>query len=368
MRAMRPRLSIRTAGAAGYSLVELLVVVAVITVIMGATMAGMRDAVRANETVLAITGTNNTLRAGMDLMVRDLLQVASGLPPGHVIFTPSGDDSALIRLPGPPGTAFTNANGDTDIAAVVPGTGRGPEINGVKTDTITVLMADNNFTNVGLTAVTSTSVIVDPAHNIGTGPDRVTPGQLMMVTKGSFTTLVQVTQVDAAARRLTFAAGDSLKLNQPDAAEGTLKALNAEAPVNSPASTTVTRIRMISYYLDDTVPGRPRLVRRINNGDPIKFDNKLGTVVAFDIENLQFSYDLVDGNTNPANVRFSTEDLAGTGACKPEPCTFTQIRKVNVALTARSKNGGAPNAKVHRNTLTSQVSLRAMAFVNRYNP
>ena len=63
--------------------------------------------------------------------------------------------------------------------------------------------------------------------NIAAGPDRVSPGQLMMITKGSLTTLVQVTAVDTATRRLTFANGDSLNLNQSGAAAGNLPALNA---------------------------------------------------------------------------------------------------------------------------------------------
>ena len=51
----------------------------------------------------------------------------------------------------------------------------------------------------------------------------------------------------------------------------------------------------------------------MNNGDPTNFDNALGTVVAFDIENLQVTYDLADGVTNPTNVRMDDDDLDGTG-------------------------------------------------------
>ena len=36
-----------------------------------------------NEIVLQTSTMNNALRAGMDLIIRDLLQVGSGLPPGH---------------------------------------------------------------------------------------------------------------------------------------------------------------------------------------------------------------------------------------------------------------------------------------------
>ena len=78
---------------------------------------------------------------------------------------------------------------------------------------------------------------------------------------------------------------------------------------------------MTSYYIDAiTNPRRPRLVRRMNNGDPLIFDNTLGTAVALDIENMQITYDIADGVTNPANVRMTDADLDGSGACVGE-CT-----------------------------------------------
>ena len=53
----------------------------------------------------------------------------------------------------------------------------------------------------------------------------------MLISKGSFNTLVQVTDVDADARTLTFADGDSLRLNQSAmAANGTLAGAQPEAP------------------------------------------------------------------------------------------------------------------------------------------
>ena len=159
-------------------------------------------------------------------------------------------------------------------------------------------------------------------------------------------------------------------LNQTGAGiVGNLEALNAVSPTGAaaPAATRVTRVRLITYYLDDTTsPGHPRLVRRINNGHETSFDNALGTAVAFDVENLRFSYDLNDGGTNPGGVRFVAADLTTSGACAPSECSPTQIRKVNVTLATRSQNATVPQSRVHRNTLTSQVALRGMALVNDY--
>ena len=127
------------------------------------------------------------------------------------------------------------------------------------------------------------------------GADDIEPGDLLMLTKGSASALVQVTRV--SGQQVYFDAGDSLGLNQSAAAGGTAKWLQNSAPVDTtPAagccvSTIATRVRLITYYLDTTTdPRRPRLVRRINNGSgttaATTFDNSFGTVVAFDVENL----------------------------------------------------------------------------------
>jgi hypothetical protein len=283
-----------------------------------------------------------------------------------VIEIPNGTGSSPIRQPGPPGTTWTRPAGSVNLPAVLPTPGGGPTVNGVPTDVLSVMMADNSFVDISLTAITGTTVTIAAGPTLDSGPDRVSAGQLMMVTKGSTTTLVQVTSVDLAARKLTFAAGDSLNLNQPSAANGTLNDLNNTPPANTPALTRISRVRMVTYYLDATTdPTHPRLVRRINNGDPMTFDNASGNAVAIDVENLQFSFDVVTGTTNPSGVRMTDADKTSAGACSPNPCSEQQIRKVNLALTGRSRSVGKTD-RVFRNTLSSQVSFRGMAFLDEY--
>jgi hypothetical protein len=244
---------------------------------------------------------------------------------------------------------------------------QGPTINGVPTDVLSVLMADNAFLDIGLTAVADSSVVVAAGPVLDAGPDRVTPGQLMLISKGSFNTLVQVTAVDVPARRLTFADGDSMRLNQSLAETGTLVALNAQDPVDAAASTRISRLRLITNYLDATTDAsHPRLVRRVNSGHPTAFDNTLGTAVAIDVLNLQFSYDVSNGTGNPGNVEMVAADMVAGGSCGAAACARTQIRKVNVMLMSQSPHQTAARTSFLSNTLESQVSLRAMAFVDRY--
>ena len=119
-------------------------------------------------------------------------------------------------------------------------------------------------------------------------------------------------------------------------------------------------------YRPAVADNSPRLIRRVNNGHATAFDNTLGTAVAFDIKNLQFAYDISNGTNNPGNVDMSSADMAGGGACSPSPCGPTQVRKVNVQVVGRSMNRLPPANQYFENSLKSQVSLRGMAFVDKY--
>ncbi len=110
----------RSSGSAGFTLIELLISVGIMSLIMGGTMLALAQAARANETALLVTSMNNGLRTGMDMMIRDMLQVGSGLPPGHSVQIPCC--TTRINLPGPPGTTKQTALGETEIYAIMQGT------------------------------------------------------------------------------------------------------------------------------------------------------------------------------------------------------------------------------------------------------
>ena len=144
----------------GFTLVELLVSMAITTVILGATMAAMNDAIKATDGAMLLVNMNNGLRTSMDLIVRDMLQVGQGMPAGRVIMIPNGVGALGIRLPGPPGTNLTlpGAAGlaATSFSAVVPGPGLGPQvIPGIATDIITTLQADSAFEGMDITTLTA---------------------------------------------------------------------------------------------------------------------------------------------------------------------------------------------------------------------
>ena len=65
---------------------------------------------------------------------------------------------------------------------------------------------------------------------------------------------------------------------------------------------------MITYYLDNTtVPTHPRLVRRVNNGHPRRSSTTpRARPWQMDAVNLQFTYDISNGASNPGNVEMVT--------------------------------------------------------------
>jgi prepilin-type N-terminal cleavage/methylation domain-containing protein len=394
-----PTIHTATAGERGFTLVELLVTMAITTVILGATMAAMNDTVKVTDSAIQLTDMNTALRTSMDLVVRDLLQVGQGLPSGNVVQLPSGAGSAAILMPAPPGmTYYLGALGPATervptltavppgaglgppwLSAVIVGPGMGPVVNGQPTDMIVTLAGDSAFDSIRLISLPASgknmTVWNGPNASHGAnitngGADDIHDGDMIVLSRGSVSALVQVTSVNGQS--VHFDDGDTLNVNQSGADAGTVAELRATPPdvykppnpAPNPApppvlGTEATRIRMISYYIDATTdPRRPRLVRRINN--------QPGTAVAFDIENFQVSYDLADGVTNPANVRMVAADLNGAGRCAPNACSPNQIRKVNVMLSARTKTVMKGTQQYLRSRLLTQVSLRSLAFVDRY--
>jgi hypothetical protein len=109
---------------------------------------------------------------------------------------------------------------------------------------------------------------------------------------------------------------------------------------------------MVTYYLDNvTSPPFVRLVRQVG------LYPGSATPVGETLENLQFTYNFVDGVNNPSNQ---------PGV--PAGNTESQIRSVNVYLGARSSYMVHQGNKTlySRNNLMTQVSLRSMAYHNKY--
>jgi hypothetical protein len=108
---------------------------------------------------------------------------------------------------------------------------------------------------------------------------------------------------------------------------------------------------MYLYYIDASA-GAPRLMRRLNQF--------AGHAVAGIVEDLELSYDLADGAINPTDVRtlpYTALDVTYSA---------NLIRKANVRIGVRSEVKSMPQNDYLRSYLSTGVSLRNLAFVDRY--
>jgi prepilin-type N-terminal cleavage/methylation domain-containing protein len=385
---MRKSEEIRVTTQKGFSLLEMLVSVAITVVLVGATLGALTQAQHANEGVTLLANMQENLRASMNYMVRDLVQSGEGIPIGGVPIpvNNAAPQQSAINRPGPFPALLFNTN-YTSLPAVVPGAGiglpkrdpNGAIVAGTNTDMITILYADNNlvdgannrlnsnpvFQNPGPPACGGTitaagdSVTVDPAcFNLAFGNNNVKAGDLILFTnaQGPQNVIQYVTAV--APPTISFAAaGDPSNLNARNQPNNTILNMQngAPGPGGPYPPTTITRIFMITYYLDTaTNPLRPQLMRQVNYSPA----QPVGEV----LEDLQLTFDVANSavpaaypGIGPANARDAIP-----------PDTPSLFRKVNIYLAARSETPYSPNRQYFRNNLNTQVSLRSLAFVNQF--
>jgi prepilin-type N-terminal cleavage/methylation domain-containing protein len=329
----------------GYSMTELLVAMTLALVLLGATMSSLNTAMGLNEKTTVMADLGQNLRAGMNLLVQDFVNAGWGIPTGGIPI-PSGAGATAVKRPSPPGANYNFSPAET-IAAVNPGPALGPAGNGRATDIVNIMFADNllplNQSPLDAIAANGANVTVNAGTPITGINNPITAGDLIAFSNALGNTIQYVTRV--SHQKIYFDTGDPLNLNQPAALQGNIMQLQSGG-VFPP--TTATRVWLVTYYLDTTTdPETPRLIRRINN--------RTGEVVALVLEDLQLSYDLVDGVSNPANIKIPTP-----------PNSPNQIRKVSLFLSGRTGVRMRNSQEYLRRSLTTQVSLRSLSFMDRY--
>jgi prepilin-type N-terminal cleavage/methylation domain-containing protein len=385
---------------AGFTLIELMIAMAVTMILLYAAVMAFRDASLTNQLVTQNSDMADNLRTGLNLIQTDLQQAGSGIPTGGIPLpftsnnsttSPCGTTPALVRPKLNGLTTFPPCN--STLPAVEPGNAMGPFITAPDastglptnqssyTDEITVVYADNlgldarpinaqattNPANPGcpngkltlsgttLTAVFDGTTLNSQGNyncvNFLKNGITINIGDLIMFSNSYGEALLAVTNVNG--QTLTFAKGDSFGLNGRTENGGTINYLQANGCGGTNAcfaNTSATRVWMVSYYLDNTSsPPYIRLVRRVGLNP--------ATPVGETLENLQFTYNFVDGNGNPANQ-----------PTVPAGDSESQIMLVNVYLGARSSY--QVHEGIHtfysRDNLMTQVSIRSNAYTNQY--
>jgi prepilin-type N-terminal cleavage/methylation domain-containing protein len=380
----------------GFSLIELMVSMGIVVTVVAIATGTLMQAEKATTAVSYMANTQENLRAGMHFMVRDLMQAGEGIPQGGVSLPYSGATSAINR----PGTATIFPNYYTTLPAITPGwkagqfatslnPSTGATLTGVNTDIINIIYADNILQDAaghylysypviqaapstpvcaGTINASGASVTLAPAcFTMPGATNPITAGNLIMFHNQNGTALEYVTSV--AGQTINFSAGDPAGLNQTGKTNGTVANLATSPGVFPP--TIVTRVWMVTYYIDATNVQNPQLIRQVNYPNyPAGAPVNPPLAIADDIENLAFSY-AIDSSTDAAGTYGVTKFTNGSGNA-PQPIlpdTPAQIRAVNMFLAGRSENTytalGTP--QYMRNNLSTQVSIRSLSFTNQFN-
>jgi prepilin-type N-terminal cleavage/methylation domain-containing protein len=385
--------SASTASSRGFTLMEMMIALAIGTVVLGVAVQIFSKSMAATWVVSQKAEMQQNGRASLNLLTKDVRLAGGGLPSGGFAL-PSGTGTSPVY-----GIDFTakpylgaanNAaiNFPTQAAipylyGVIPGCARGIQLNAGKgpTDIITIVYGDsvfplqnyqvtfNNATGNSVT-FTRTNAADAAVNNPGVGLQR---GDLVLFQAkigagAAATTGYAVADVTTAAPAgagpnytVLFANADPLQLNQNAATAGALKQIITATGAVSPGA-FAKRIWLITYYLwnqpnpSGAGPATPVLMRQVNGRVPIP--------VAENVTDLRFTYDTYDTAGNLLNATCDGGQAVGVNP--------NEIRTINVThLTFRSQLAGVnTSSTVTRGyqsiDLQATISARNLSFSQRY--
>ena len=365
----------------GFTLMEMLITTTIVLMVLGMAMTTFKNAMDVNQTADADGRREPEPARRHNLLVRDLMQAGREVPSGGIAIPSGGGVSRDQPARASRHDDHLGQHREHPDPGDHPGAAPGPTIDGQATDVVTMLMSDaiprgdslttgspeawidgkdaggNLVADLSVSDTTGTLPTIKTdgsSFNVGNntawiagdpanGITPISTGDLILFENNSNggSAIQTVTSVDAS--NVYFAAGDWFGFNQRTGTAGTI--LNI---LNGAATVAAVRLQMITYYVDaKTSPGTPRLTRVYNDGTP----QELAGVV----EDLELSYDLVDGATNPTAQRTI-----------PVGYSPNQIRKVNVHVGVRSDTLSVPFNDYMRSHLSTVVTIRSLAFFNRY--
>jgi Tfp pilus assembly protein PilW len=344
----------------GFALSEFLVASVITLAVIGIAIQTFDDALKINDATLKLTDAGQNMRSGVNLLVRDLLQAGRDIPTGGVPI-PSGAGATLVQRPSPLGWSYAFDNTTlTTLGAVTTGNNLGATVAGRQTDMITILMSDPFLATLPKVIASSTSgswpkmssdgssmTIGNAgawfAGDLANGIGPIKQGDILLFRSAMGNAFQVVTAVNTT--QVTFGTGDPFNMNQRTAANGNITDILGN-------EMSVQRVLMITYFVQETTPGEPRLMRAVNMNT--------AQALAGVVEDLQLTYDLVDGSTNPSNVLDVPFTVSGN--------TFTssQIRKVNLRVGVRSEEKSRSTGDYMRHYVTTVASLRNLAYVAEY--
>ncbi len=345
---MKPKNSTR-----GFSMVEVMIGLALGAVLIGGAVALVRSAFDVNDMTRLQTEMQQNARVGLNMIATDASQAGTGIPAGGIALPDGENTRSSNRICDNDGChILLSAYEEQRIYAVTPGDGLGAVIDNVPTDVLTLVYRDPSlrldlYSLVDITP-SGNQIQLDP-RSVAEANDPaigVRENDVIILSNSNGNALGVVTGVDND--RLNFGNNDVLDVNQHSADFGNIASLaNPGNPAGNYPPTRAFRVYIVSFYIDNSVPNRPRLMRQVNGHSPIP--------VAEYITNFQASYDIFDDQINAA--RSGLADAGGSPA---------QIHKVNIEITASTFRRAKLDGKLQHVTLRTSVSGRNLSFRDRF--
>jgi prepilin-type N-terminal cleavage/methylation domain-containing protein len=373
----------------GFSLLEMLVASSIGLIAIMAMTQLFNMGMNATLTVTQRADTQENMRAGMELMTKDISMAGAGLPSGGLQLA-NTDGSSKVAC-NQSGTCYVTADtyplSGSGVAnymyGILPGFSNGVQSSAViaaapaaVNDSITTIYCDYNFplVNFAFSFPSGTQATVAAAPTITAGdptnilaPGGLNVGDLLLFTvntpgNGKTSQGTSYAQTAAAVGEITgipsgttinFAASDALNFNQTGSNSLASVATAVAACPAGITCITACRLYAVTYFLQVPPAGAtlqtPRLMRQVNGLTAVP--------VADDIINLQFSYDVINNTLGTISANQSNPIGAGLSPAL--------IQKVNIWVLGESiTQAGKKSQSMY---LASSVSTRNMSFCNSYS-
>jgi prepilin-type N-terminal cleavage/methylation domain-containing protein len=277
----------------GFSLLELLVSLAVMLVLTAAAFVLLSGSIRVANSAYYMTDAEESMRAAHEIINRDLTSAGDGLKNIGNMTTPLGfagtylTRTTLTDVSDPNHHQLGLLTSDDAIPANTAVPQAAPAANFLpNSDRISLISQDKNFNGGNpisvlagkITVVGSETRIDVGAANIGL----FQVGEIYAVVAASSAAFGLITSINAATNTLTMSDGDTLGLNQT----GPLAPISRVSGVTGGVSTqngAIIRLQIIQYYVTST----GMLMRRTFGVRGGAFEE---TAVAEHVTNLQFRF------------------------------------------------------------------------------
>jgi len=338
----------------GFSLIEVMIALVLGVAMLAATSALLRSSLSLVDATTSLGEMHQNARVAVNLVSTDLSMAGAGVRFIGAIQLPDGHGASTSRYACDDEGCYVADSMFTDrrLYPITPGHNKGPDIDGTRTDAVTVMYRDANtrFDQYFLVDITSSGsqITFDPR----TDPPPEDPvrglkrGDILIVHNVNGSAAAVATNVHGF--KVNFSASDPLNFNQPSADHGNIGALANEGTHVYP-ETSAFKVSLVSYFLEATASSNVRrLMRHVGAHPPV--------AVAENIADFQVTYDIFDDSGGGVTTS-DLDDAAG----KPN-----HIRKINLRLAVRSPRLGAFGNSYDYSILQTSVSARNLAFLDRY--